>query len=412
MVTKYDVFLYLGDKNTSAKTPEIMKWFGKRNYEYSNIYRICSDLTEEGLISKTNQGFQIKLSKKPQLLYRLITYCVSNGINYNYLIDKGLADFIAKALLKIEFSSKDFDIDPKTFRKHAETLSKYGLIIKMSEKPFNARIVWNTLLANILQYFNVRVLVKKEKKINILKNIENELRIFNKNVQKNERGYQSLMEDFEIKFIHSSLSLEGNPITLPDTIKILKNRIIPKNERDEDVREIQNYQIATNDMLKDSLEGKTLNKDKILNYHFLAMQHNEKIAGKFRKKQVYIRGNPNFKVAHWKSIEKRLEELLEEYNKFISKKHNIKDIIRFTAYFHNQFQYIHPFGDGNSRVTRLLAFHILRYFKIPVLDIPLGLLEQYLSNTKGYKKRNDDNLNETLQLIILYNLKIIDEKLF
>src|SRR3989338_6702291 len=255
MVTKYDVFLYLGDKNTSAKTPEIMKWFGKRNYEYSNIYRICSDLTEEGLISKTNQGFQIKLSKKSQLLYSLIT--------------------------------------------------------KMSEKPFNARIVWNTLLANILQYFNVRVLVKKEKKINILKNIENELRIFNKNVQKNERGYQSLMEDFEIKFIHSSLSLEGNPITLPDTIKILKNRIIPKNERDEDVREIQNYQIATNNMLKDSLEGNALNKDKILNYHFLAMQHNEKIAGKFRKKQVHIRGNPNFKTAHWKSIEKRLEELLE-----------------------------------------------------------------------------------------------------
>ena len=412
MVTKYDVFLYLGDKNTSTKTPEIMKWFGKRNYEYSNIYRICSDLTEEGLISKTNQGFQIKLSKKSQLLYRLITYCVSNGINYNYLIDKGLADFIAKALLKIEFSSKDFDIDPKTFRKHAETLSKYGLIIKMSEKPFNARIVWNSLLANILQYFNVRVLVKKEKKINILKNIENELRIFNKNAQKNEKGYQSLIEDFEIKFIHSSLSLEGNPITLPDTIKILKNRIIPKNERDKDVREIQNYRIATNSMLKDSLEGNALNKDKILNYHFLAMQHNEKIAGKFRKKPVHIRGNPNFKIARWKSIENHLEELLEEYNKFISKKHNIKDIIGFAAYFHNQFQYIHPFADGNSRVTRLLTFHILRYFKFPVLDIPLGLLDQYLSNTKGYKKRDDDNLNKTLQLIILYNLKIIDEKLF
>jgi len=412
MVTKYDVFLYLGDKNTSTKTPEIMKWFGKRNYEYSNIYRICSDLMGEGLISKTNQGFQIKLSKKSQLLYRLITYCVSNGINYNYLIDKGLASFIAKALLKIEFSSKDFDIDPKTFRKHAETLSKYGLIIKMSEKPFNARIVWNSLLANILQYFNVRVLVKKEKKINILKNIENELRIFNKNAQKNEKGYQSLIEDFEIKFIHSSLSLEGNPITLPDTIKILKNRIIPKNERDKDVREIQNYRIATNSMLKDSLEGNALNKDKILNYHFLAMQHNEKIAGKFRKKPVHIRGNPNFKIARWKSIENHLEELLEEYNKFISKKHNIKDIIGFAAYFHNQFQYIHPFADGNSRVTRLLTFHILRYFKFPVLDIPLGLLDQYLSNTKGYKKRDDDNLNKTLQLIILYNLKIIDEKLF
>jgi len=71
MVTKYDVFLYLGDKNTSAKTPEIMKWFGKRNYEYSNIYRICSDLTEEGLISKTNQGFQIKLSKRQTRASRL-----------------------------------------------------------------------------------------------------------------------------------------------------------------------------------------------------------------------------------------------------------------------------------------------------------------------------------------------------
>jgi len=411
VVTKYDLFLELADKNSPIKTSMFVKFFKKKNYEYSNIYRMLKDLVKEKLATNTKNGFQIKLSPKSKLLYRLISYCVANGINYNYLLDKELAKFIAKALLKIEFTSKDFKINPKTFQKYTDILVKYELIIKISSKPFRARITWNHLLSNLLQCFDIVPLLKKEKNLNFLDEIRKELFIFNRKVKKNEKEYIKLIEPLKMKFIHSSLSLEGNPITLPNTIKILKDKIIPKDLKVLDVKETQNYYSALKSALNDAVNLTELNKERILNYHFLAMQHREDIAGKFRKVSVYIKGNPSFKIAKLKEVEPLIEKLIKEYDLFIKKKHTIKELINFVSYFHNQFQYIHPFVDGNSRTTRLLIFHIFHYMKIPILFIPLGVLDQYLSNTKAYKIRKDDELAKTLQLIVLYNLKVLNEKL-
>ena len=165
-------------------------------------------------------------------------------------------------------------------------------------------------------------------------------------------------------------------------------------------------------MLKDVTDRKPLTKKSILEYHKLAMQHKPKIAGVIRKEPVYIKGNPNFKVAKVSEIGTGLDRLLNEYNKFIDKKNpSVKEIINFSAYFHNEFQHTHPFIDGNSRTTRLITFYLLQSRDIPIFDIPFGLLDEYLSYTKGSKKRFDKNLFETLQRIILSNLKKINERL-
>ena len=141
------------------------------------------------------------------------------------------------------------------------------------------------------------------------------------------------------------------------------------------------------------------------------MQHRTNIAGKLRTLPVHIRGNPDFKVAKVEEIRSLLEKLIKRYNQFIEEKHSLKNLLEFAAYFHNEFQHIHPFEDGNSRTTRLITFYLLRMRGIPVFDIPLGLLESYLFTTKGSKKREDEKLCQVLQLVILYNLKTINEKL-
>ncbi len=110
-------------------------------------------------------------------------------------------------------------------------------------------------------------------------------------------------------------------------------------------------------------------------------------------------------------IARSLDRLLWECARFMSKPRRLAGIFRFAAYFHNQFQHIHLFLDGNSRTACLLTFHLLHYFHIPVADIPLGLLDEYVQNTKGYRQRDDAALEQTLQLIALHNLKTINEKL-
>ena len=90
---------------------------------------------------------------------------------------------------------------------------------------------------------------------------------------------------------------------------------------------------------------------------------------------------------------------------------SLKEILDFAAYFHNEFQHIHPFEDGNSRTTRLITFHLLQSKDIPILDIPFGLLDEYLSFTKGARVREDKKLISNLQKVMLFNLKKINERL-
>lgn len=412
MVTKYDVFEYIYKKGSPLKPQEIANAFKKSNIDYHSVYNMLLDLKNLKLIAKNEYGFQALRSEKNELLYQMIKFCLQNDINYNELLDKNLAAFISKAFLKKRTAVKDLDIDTRTFSKYAAILEKNGFLIVLSKKPLEITIPYNSFLRDLVSYFGEKVLVVKSKPDEYLDEIKRELTKFTSLRSQNEARYQRIILDYQIRFIHHSLSIEGNPITLPDTIKLLKEHIMPSNYTTESVQEVQNYQKAINQMNTDAEEKRPLTKESILIYHGLAMQHRPAMAGKIREHPVRIKGNPDYKIAEVKEIEKRLKMLLKKYNQFLSsKKHSLKDILDFVSYFHNEFQHIHPFADGNSRTTRLITFHLLKTQNIPVYDIPLGLLEEYVFSTKGARARDDKKLNQVIQRIILSNLKAINEKL-
>src|SRR3989344_7013570 len=304
MVTKYDILEFMYNKG-EIKVHDILKAFNKSKSDYHSVYKILQKLENETLINKTAKGFQIILSPKNELLYKLIRFCIANGINHNILLDKNIVNFIKKALQKRKISIEDYKLNPRTFKNYIDALYKNGFLIVVSWKPLIAALPYNSFLGNLLKYFGHKALDVKGKEDEYLEEIERDLKIFRRLRRKDERKYREITEKYEIRFIQHSLNLEGNPITLPETIKLLQDQIIPKDIKFEDIQEVQNYQKALNQMLKDSSKNKPLTKKTILIYHFIAMQHNPKIAGKIRKIDVYIKGNKNFKVAPIKEIEKK-----------------------------------------------------------------------------------------------------------
>jgi len=409
MVSKYDVFEIVYEYRHPIKPIEVVEKLKKGKEEYDNIHRLLINLKNEGFVVKTNYGFQAKRNDKTKILYDIIYHCLRNNINYNDLLHPSMAQFLSRALQNKEINSKNSKINHQTLKKYVEILNNNGLLLVISYKPLRVKVFYNTLLNNILVYFGYKHSVLTSDVKDYGEIIKKELVIFKKKKNKNPAKYKNIVNEFEISFVHHSLSLEGNPITLQQTKNILQQKVIPANLRDEDVDEVKNYQQAMLKMLEDSQEKNPLTTETILDYHALAMQHRPEIAGKIRKIEVHIKGNPNFKITMAKNIESELTKLMEEYNEFtLKKKHIFKDILSFASYFHNQFQHIHPFEDGNSRTTRLLTFHLLQLQNIPILDIPFGLLDEYLSYTKGSKKREDTSLYQTLQKIILHNLKKIN----
>ncbi|MEK6905997.1 MAG: Fic family protein [Nanoarchaeota archaeon] len=411
MVTKYDIFEAIYKYQHPIKPIEILKMLNKNEREYNNIIRLVSELVNENLIVKTPYGLQIKKTDKTKNLYDIIYHCLSNDLNYNSLIDPDLIGFVSMALKQKEITSKDANLNPKTLKKYINILNENNLILIISEKPLRAKVFYNILLNNLLVYFGYKHKVITEDISNYLEEIVRELTLFKKLRKGREQKYRQIAEELEVYFIHHSLSLEGNPVTLPQTRKILKDKIIPSNLRINDVDEIKNYQKAIFQMLQDSKNKRLLTIPTILNYHALAMAHIPEIAGKIRKTEVYIKGNLNFKITKAEKLEKELDKLLIKYNDFINRKSSLKELLAFAVYFHNEFQHIHPFEDGNSRTTRLIMFHLLQSLDIPITDIPFGLLDEYINYTKGSKKRDDNKFYITLQKIILFNLKKINERL-
>jgi len=412
MVTKYDVFEIVYKNRAPLKPIEVVRRLNKDEREYHTIHRLLRELKNEKLLIKKKNSFQAEISEKSELLYRLILYCIKNGINYNFILDKNFAEFISKSLQKEEINIDNIKLNPRTVKKYIEILDRYGMILIISEKPLRAKVFYNILLNNLLVYFGYKHEIVAESSKSYIPEIKKELEIYARLRKKEESKYQKIISEFEISFIYHSLSLEGNPITLPDTIKILKDRVVPANLKTNDVDEVKNYQQAMSQMLKDANERKPLSLQAALGYHRTAMAHHSYLAGSLRTIPVHIKGNPNFKVVAPENIMAELEKLFERYNEFIKRKNtSLEESLKFAVYFHNEFQHIHPFEDGNSRTTRLITFHLLQSLNIPILDIPFGLLDEYQSYTKSSKKREDAKLYQSLQKIILFNIKKINKRL-
>src|SRR3989338_3215691 len=142
MVTKYDAFEIVYKNRALLKPIEVVKKLNKDEREYHIIHKYLRELAKEKLLIKKKNGFQAERSKKSELLYNLILYCIKNGINYNYILDKNFARFISEALQKEEVNSKNIKLNPRTTKKYADILDKYGMILIISKKPLRARIFY------------------------------------------------------------------------------------------------------------------------------------------------------------------------------------------------------------------------------------------------------------------------------
>lgn len=122
---------------------------------------------------------------------------------------------------------------------------------------------------------------------------------------------------------------------------------------------------------------------------------------KILKKNTSYENNPNYNVGGFKTIpntigvintfetsspedvEKALNELLNWYKKI--KKVTLEDIIEF----HVRFERIHPFGDGNGRVGRMIMFKECLKHDI----MPFIILDDHRPYyMRGLKVYNNDKL--------------------
>ena len=111
--------------------------------------------------------------------------------------------------------------------------------------------------------------------------------------------------------------------------------------------EVTNHAVTLRRILTKDLEGKPLDQAFVKTLHRGVMAGIREDAGHYSKRQRAIRG-VDLHLTHPDDIPEEMNDLLHAWQTHPQK--TVKEI----AQFHVQFELIHPFGDGNGRVGRLL----------------------------------------------------------
>ncbi len=155
-----------------------------------------------------------------------------------------------------------------------------------------------------------------------------------------------LQEELILEHTYNSNTIEGSTFTKRETEAVLFNNQTIKGKNLTEHLELVNHSNVLKEVLNLSYPVK-VNEELIKSLHYKLMQGIREDAGKYSKHHRAIRGL-DLSLCHPKDIPDEMTRLIKEFNAIKTK--TLKDI----AKFHVDFELIHPFGDGNGRVGRLL----------------------------------------------------------
>lgn len=203
-----------------------------------------------------------------------------------------------------------------------------------------------------------------------------------------------------IKTIQSSLSIEGNTLTIEMVTAILKNKRIIGPEKD--ILEVHNA-ISAYEALNE------LNKNKendFLKAHKVLMDNLVNNPGQYRRVQVGIMRGEN--VTHVAPGPDMVPSLMKDQFQYLKNDRDI-EIIK-SCVFHYEMEFIHPFEDGNGRMGRFWQTRILMSVN-PIFEF-VPIEELIKNNQKEYYDAlsQSDNTGKST-IFIEFMLNVINQSL-
>ena len=193
------------------------------------------------------------------------------------------------------------------------------------------------------------------------------------------------IETFMIKFTYDTQRIEGSKLTLKDTANLLERGITPKEKPIRDIKEAEAHKKVFYEMLK---HEKDLSLQIVLYWHKkLFGETKEDIAGKIREHGVQI-SLSKFVPPTPVELQILLKEFFDWYNQ------NRKKIspVELAALVHLKFVTIHPFSDGNGRISRLMMNFVLHKNGYPMIDILYTKRTGYYNALERSQIKKDEHI--------------------
>jgi Fic family protein len=157
---------------------------------------------------------------------------------------------------------------------------------------------------------------------------------------------EDLRNELLVEHTYNSTSIEGTTLTKKETgIVILEKGLIPDKSLREHLEVTNHAAVLRNIFQKQYREP--LTEMLIRDMHQNLLQGIREDAGSYSKLHRVIRGL-DIKLTHPKDIPEEMANLVLGWN------HPFRKTVLEIAAFHANFELIHPFGDGNGRIGRMI----------------------------------------------------------
>ena len=186
-----------------------------------------------------------------------------------------------------------------------------------------------------------------------------------------------------------SSRIEGTYATMSEVLQAEAGQPPERESRRQDIEEILNYRAALN-VAMEELKVKPFNLNLMLELHRILLSSGRgqnKAPGEFRRRQNYVGSRINGKetVRFIPPDWMKLAHSLDNWEKYY---HSEDDPLVRLAVLHAQFEFLHPFLDGNGRIGRIIIPIFL--CEKGLLSLPTFYLSEYL---ESHRDEYMDRLN-------------------
>ena len=209
-----------------------------------------------------------------------------------------------------------------------------------------------------------------------------------------------LRRENRIKTIHSSLAIEHNSLSLEQVTAIINGQRILGNPNE--IREVKNAY----DSYEIMLELDPYSIEDLLRAHEIMMRHLINENGKFRSGEVGVYNGEV--VIHMAPPASLVSGLINDLFAWYQKS-EMHPLIK-SAVFHYEFEFIHPFSDGNGRMGRMWHSLLLGkwneiFYWLPIEELIRSRQKEYYDALgKADKEADSSSFVELMLKIILETL--------
>ena len=185
------------------------------------------------------------------------------------------------------------------------------------------------------------------------------------------------IDDLLVRIAYHSSAIEGNTISLADTVTILLHETIPGKVSKREFYEIENHKQALEYVIDQLENNESLSLNIVRGIHTQLMDHLNFDRGMWKTHDNAIVG-ADFNTASAHDVPYLMKQWIDNLNYRLYQSKTDEEKIKHILEMHIDFERIHPFSDGNGRTGRLLIIYSLLEHDISPIIIPVDLKPDYI----------------------------------